>query len=103
MVTYEYQCPDCGTTGEVSHSIRESPDVRCPNCGARMSRAISGGSAPIVKGGTVLGTVARAQQKKDKEDMEHAIKACKQVEKRYKPLTRKALQNAKLPDPKKDA
>jgi len=32
MPTYEYRCNDCGIVDEVTHSIKEDPDIFCPQC-----------------------------------------------------------------------
>ena len=32
MPTYDYKCPDCGFTDEVSHAMSESPEYDCPDC-----------------------------------------------------------------------
>lgn len=29
---YDYKCPNCGTTKEVTHGMNELPIVRCPRC-----------------------------------------------------------------------
>lgn len=56
MPTYDYECPRCGLTREVSHSIRDEPKVMCQACGAadkpvKMKRLISLGTTFALKGG----------------------------------------------------
>ncbi len=49
MPTYEYQCAK-GHAFEVSQRISERPKSKCPACGAKATRIISGGAALIFKG-----------------------------------------------------
>lgn len=32
MPTYEYRCNECGIVNEVTHSIKEDPEIPCPKC-----------------------------------------------------------------------
>lgn len=43
MPTYDYQCTECGYTFEEYQSITEDPLEKCPECGKRVERLISGG------------------------------------------------------------
>lgn len=49
MPTYEYQCAN-GHAFEVFQKISEKPKAKCPECGAKASRVISGGAGLIFKG-----------------------------------------------------
>lgn len=49
MPTYEYQCAK-GHAFEAFQKISARPKSRCPECGARATRIISGGSGLIFKG-----------------------------------------------------
>jgi putative FmdB family regulatory protein len=49
MPTYEYQCPK-GHAFELFQRISDKPRAKCPACGARASRIISGGAGLIFKG-----------------------------------------------------
>lgn len=49
MPTYEYQCAK-GHAFEAFQRISERPKSRCPQCGARAKRIISGGAGLIFKG-----------------------------------------------------
>lgn len=49
MPTYEYRCP-AGHQFERFQRITDSPRVRCPRCGRKASRQISGGAGLIFKG-----------------------------------------------------
>lgn len=49
MPTYEYQCAK-GHQFEVFQKISDKPRARCPVCGGRANRVISGGAGLIFKG-----------------------------------------------------
>jgi len=50
MPTYEYKCQDCGCTFEKFQSMMDKPVRKCPTCGGRVQRLISGGGGIIFKG-----------------------------------------------------
>ncbi len=50
MPTYEYVCTKCGYTFELFQSIKSKPTVKCPKCGEKSERIISGGAGLIFKG-----------------------------------------------------
>jgi putative FmdB family regulatory protein len=47
---YEYKCPTCNTIEEKSHSIKEEPIFKCPECSSVMKRIIFGGAGTHFKG-----------------------------------------------------
>jgi putative FmdB family regulatory protein len=49
MPTYEYSCAK-GHTFELFQRISDRPKGKCPKCGARAQRVISGGAGLIFKG-----------------------------------------------------
>ena len=49
MPTYEYLCPQ-GHTFELFQRISDPPRAKCPTCGKRAERVISGGAGLIFKG-----------------------------------------------------
>ena len=49
MPTYEYQCAK-GHAFELFQRITEKPKAKCPQCGAKATRVISGGAGLIFKG-----------------------------------------------------
>ena len=51
MLTYEYECGACGHRFERNQSINDEPVGKCPKCGKKPHRLISGGSGFIWKGG----------------------------------------------------
>ena len=50
MITYEYECGSCGHRFERVQSISEEPVGKCPECGKKPHRLISGGSGFIARG-----------------------------------------------------
>lgn len=50
MARYDYKCIECGLTNEQTHSINETPDVKCPQCGSKMGKLISGDRGLLFKG-----------------------------------------------------
>ncbi|MEZ4455991.1 MAG: zinc ribbon domain-containing protein [Gemmatimonadales bacterium] len=49
MPTYQYQCAK-GHSFEVFQKISDRPKAKCPECGAKATRVISGGAGLIFKG-----------------------------------------------------
>ena len=41
MPTYQYKCEPCLKIYKVSHSMNDSPKVRCPDCNKKTERMIS--------------------------------------------------------------
>jgi putative FmdB family regulatory protein len=40
MPQYVYECEECGDTHQEIHSIREDPEILCPECGTKCFRVI---------------------------------------------------------------
>lgn len=49
MPTYDYVCKKCGHRFEKFQKMSDALLKQCPECGGRVQRLISGGSAAIVK------------------------------------------------------
>jgi putative FmdB family regulatory protein len=49
MPTYDYECPK-GHTFELFQKMSDEPVAKCPECGAKASRKISGGAGFLFKG-----------------------------------------------------
>ncbi len=49
MLTYEYQCNNCGLRFEREQNIKDAPIKECPECKGEVRRIISGGSGFILK------------------------------------------------------
>jgi len=50
MPTYDYECSKCGHTFEAFQGINDKALEKCPKCGKKIKRLISGGSGIIFKG-----------------------------------------------------
>ena len=50
MPTYEYKCAKCGKRFERLQRITEAPLKKCPKCGGKPVRQMSGGVGVIFKG-----------------------------------------------------
>ncbi len=50
MPTYEYKCTKCGKRFEQLQRITEAPLKKCPKCGGKPERQMSGGVGVIFKG-----------------------------------------------------
>lgn len=49
MLTYEYQCNNCGLRFERQQNIKDAPIKECPECRGAVQRLISGGTGFIFK------------------------------------------------------
>jgi putative FmdB family regulatory protein len=72
MPLYDYLCPECGAERAESHSILQDPVIACPDCGATMKRALTGGRASLVSGGKTPSSIERAQAEKDHREVAEA-------------------------------
>ena len=50
MPTYAYLCPSCGHEYEQLQKITDKTLAKCPKCGTRGQRQISGGAGLVFKG-----------------------------------------------------
>ena len=50
MPTYDYKCPKCETVFEVVHKMSARHVAKCPKCGTRAERQLSGGHGIVFKG-----------------------------------------------------
>jgi putative FmdB family regulatory protein len=50
MPTYSYSCPQCGHTYEKLQKITDDTRAKCPKCGTRGERVITGGAGVVFKG-----------------------------------------------------
>lgn len=50
MPTYAYRCPGCGHEYEKLQKISDRTRAKCPRCGKRGDRLISGGAGLVFKG-----------------------------------------------------
>jgi putative FmdB family regulatory protein len=71
MPTYEYKCPKCGHQFEVFQRITSKGGARCPECGTKAERQLSGGAGFVFKGsGFYLTDYGRAGQKEKQKSSE---------------------------------
>jgi len=69
MPTYDYKCLKCGALFEVLQKMKDAPKAKCPKCGAKAERQISGGHGIHFKGTGFYETdYKRAGEKKDKKE-----------------------------------
>ena len=50
MPTYAYRCPSCGHEYEQLQKMSDKTLAKCPQCGTRGQRQISGGAGLVFKG-----------------------------------------------------
>jgi putative FmdB family regulatory protein len=50
MPTYQYRCNSCGHDFEKFHKITLNTTPKCPRCGKKAERVISGGAGLVFKG-----------------------------------------------------
>lgn len=50
MPTYNYRCPSCGHQFEKFEKMNARTRAKCPKCGTRAERLISGGTGLVFKG-----------------------------------------------------
>lgn len=74
MPTYEYGCTECGHRFEVFQKITDRPKRKCPECGGRAERLISGGAGLVFKGSGFYATDYKKAEagKKDRDGADGA-------------------------------
>ena len=66
MPTYSYRCPKCGHEYDKFQKMSDSVRPKCPECGTKGERVISGGAGFVFKGSGFYTTdYKRAGEKKD--------------------------------------
>lgn len=69
MPTYDYKCLKCGTRFEVFQKMKDPPVAKCPKCGAKAERQLSGGHGIVFKGSGFYETdYKRAGEKRPEHD-----------------------------------
>jgi len=65
MPTYSYRCPRCGNEYDKFQKISDTSRAKCPECGSRGERQITGGAGIVFKGsGFYVTDYKRAGEKK---------------------------------------
>jgi putative FmdB family regulatory protein len=65
MPTYQYQCSHCGHEFEEFQKITDPPIKRCPQCGQKPQRVITGGAGFLLKGSGFYSTDYRSPSYKE--------------------------------------
>lgn len=72
MPTYEYRCSDCGKNFELFQKISDPPADKCPYCGGKAQRLVSGGAFSLKGGGWYkdgyASPKAESAEKKEKKE-----------------------------------
>ena len=71
MPTYSYECARCGRVHEYFQAMNDPPKKKCPDCGGKLTRLISGGAGVILKGSGFHSTDYRGkgfQEAKSREE-----------------------------------
>ncbi len=64
MPTYDYRCETCDLTFEHVQPMSSKPLKKCPQCGSKVERLLSGGAGVIFKGTGFYQTDYRASKEK---------------------------------------
>jgi putative FmdB family regulatory protein len=64
MPTYQYKCPHCDHEFEEFQNITEAPIDKCPQCGKKPRRIITGGAGFLLKGSGFYTTDYRSESYK---------------------------------------
>ncbi len=93
MPTYQYKCPHCENEFEEFQSITEDPIDKCPQCGKKPRRIITGGAGFLLKGSGFYTTDYRSESYKAaaKKDSDAAVSSTAKTDttKKDKPKTDK--------------
>lgn len=74
MPTYDYKCLSCHHQFEEFQSIKAAPLKKCPQCGKKVERLISGGGALLLKGTGFYQTDYRSNSYKEGQKKESSQK-----------------------------
>ena len=96
MLTYEYECENCGHSFEIEQSIKDSVKKKCPECKKyKLERLISGGMCGFVRQEpTTVGQLGDANAKRER----NSINEARAKREESKPKPEKSFYNA--PDKK---
>jgi putative FmdB family regulatory protein len=92
--TYRYECSRCGHLHEYFQSMSDPPKTRCPDCGGRLTRLITGGAGVILKGSGFHKTDYRPEAAKEAAKREESA-ATPESAPKEKPAEKKDKKEAK--------
>lgn len=67
MPTYAYRCPKCGHGYDKLQKISDQTRAKCPECGTRGERLISGGAGLVFKGSGFYATDYKRKESGDQK------------------------------------
>ncbi|HWP38743.1 MAG TPA: FmdB family zinc ribbon protein [Gemmatimonadales bacterium] len=91
MPTYHYRCPACRHEFERFHKMSVKAAPKCPKCGRRTERVISGGAGLVFKGSGFYITDYKRSEKKTGDE------AAAKPEKPEKPAKTEAAASSDKP------
>ena len=74
MPTYDYQCSSCSNVQEEIHSFKDSPVIKCNECGSSCEKSFSVTGSFILKGSGWPSTDARFKQNMAKKNEKMKLK-----------------------------
>jgi putative FmdB family regulatory protein len=77
MPTYEYECDKCKRHFDLFHSMTDTRIQKCPKCGGKTHRLISGGTGVIFKGTGFYDTDYRKKSGSDSSPKPSCPSDCK--------------------------
>lgn len=97
MPEYTYQCQTCGEVVVMLHSIRESPEVLCPQGHGRMEHVIMGGGHLSIQGGKPTEFMSRTHEAKHARDVAKAESLVAELSHTLRPKMKAAAEGRPLP------
>jgi len=93
MPTYEYECLHCKYIFEEFQRITDKPLEKCPKCGGKLRRLITGGAGFIFKGsGFYVTDYKRANLPQIREEKKKDLQPAQE---KSKPLAKKSSEHQK--------
>lgn len=93
MPTYEYECTECKHIFEEFQKITDKPLKKCPKCGGKLRRLITGGVGLIFKGSGFYVTDYKKSDSPQQKDEKK--KDLTKPQEKSKPSTEKSPKNPK--------
>jgi putative FmdB family regulatory protein len=90
MPTYQYRCTKCHYEFEEFQKISEPPIEKCPRCGRKTERVITGGAGFLLKGSGFYSTDYRPSSYKEDEKREKALEPAAEIKSGSKDKTKES-------------